>query len=80
MLPFKECLVCSGELVEKEVQKLPRGGNHTAILTVQTAVCLQCGECLYSADTIRQFEKVKKKLESGQTEEFTPIGQFFRVG
>ena len=30
MLPFKKCPVCGGEVIEKEVEKLLRGGQHTA--------------------------------------------------
>ena len=48
MLPFSKCPVCGGEVVAKEVEKLLRGGNHTAVVTVQAEVCLHCGERLYS--------------------------------
>jgi len=34
------------ELVEKEVEKLLRGGAHTAVLRVKAEVCLRCGERL----------------------------------
>jgi hypothetical protein len=40
MMPFERCAVCGGELVEKEVEKLLRGGMHTAILPVWAEVCL----------------------------------------
>ncbi len=60
MRPFDKCLICGGELVEKEVEKLLRGGRHTAVLRVQAEVCLHCGERLYSQDTVRYFEKIRK--------------------
>ncbi len=60
MRPFDKCLICGGELVEKEVEKLLRGGRHTAVLRVQAEVCLHCGERLYSQDTVRYFEKTRK--------------------
>lgn len=31
MVPFKKYPVCGGELVEKDVEKLLRGGIHTAV-------------------------------------------------
>jgi hypothetical protein len=37
MIPFHTCPVCGGEMVEKEVEKLLRGGMHTAVLTVRYA-------------------------------------------
>ena len=79
MLPFQQCPICGGELVEKDVQKLLRGGIHTAVLRVKAEVCLQCGERLYSEETVRRFEEIRQKLKNQQTEEFTPLGRSFQV-
>jgi YgiT-type zinc finger domain-containing protein len=80
MMPLENCPVCSGELVKKEVEKILRGGNHTAVLKVSAEVCLSCGERLYSVETVRRFENIRAKLKRQQTEDFQPIGQSFRVG
>ena len=48
MMSFDKCPVCGGELIEKNVEKLLRGGIHTAALTVRAEVCLNCGERLYT--------------------------------
>lgn len=77
MKSFQQCPI-GGELVE-EVQKLLRGGNHTAYMKVEALVCLQCGERLYSEETIRRFEVIKAKLQQGQTQELIPLGQSFQV-
>ncbi len=79
-MPLENCPVCSGELVKKEVEKILRGGNHTAVLKVSAEVCLSCGERLYSVETVRRFENIRAKLKRQQTEDFQPIGQSFRVG
>jgi YgiT-type zinc finger domain-containing protein len=79
MKPFDKCPVCGGKLVEKEVEKLLRGGNHTAILKVVAEVCLHCGERLYSQETVRRFEQIRAKLERQETQEFHQIGQSFQV-
>ena len=55
-MPFEKCPLCGGELVEKPVEKLLRGGVHTAVLTVMAEVCLHCGERLYPEETVRRFE------------------------
>ena len=73
------CPICGGELVEKEVEKLLRGGVHTAILAVRAEVCLGCGERLYDQQTVRRFEEVCAKLERQDTRDFEPLGQSFRV-
>ena len=79
MMPFEKCPTCGGELVEKRVEKILRGGVHTAFLTVSAEVCLRCGERLYSQDTVRQFERIRAKLERQETSEFRPLGKSFEV-
>jgi YgiT-type zinc finger domain-containing protein len=77
--PFRECPVCGGELVEKEVEKLLRGGVNTAVLRVRAEVCLHCGEKLYSLETVRRFEEIRDKLAHQETGEFQPMGKSFQV-
>lgn len=79
MMPFPKCPVCGGEMVQKEVEKLLRGGIHTAAISVQAEVCLSCGERLYSQETVRRFEQIRAKLERKEVAEFQPLGQSFRV-
>ncbi len=77
--PFDKCPVCGGELVEKEVEKLLRGGVNTAIIKVKAEVCLHCGERLYSQETVKLFEEIRRKLERKEVANFQPIGQSFQV-
>ena len=79
MKPFEKCPICGGELVEKEVEKLLKGGVNTAVLKVLAEVCLQCGERLYSEDTVRRFEQIRQKLEKHEVEEFQLLGQSYQV-
>jgi YgiT-type zinc finger domain-containing protein len=66
-------------MVEKEVEKLLRGGIHTAVMRVRAEVCLRCGERLYSQETVKRFEQVRAKLERREVSEFEPLGQSFQV-
>jgi len=79
MMPFDRCPVCGGEMVEKDVEKLLRGGLHTAVLRVGAEVCLHCGERLYAQETVRRFEQIRAKLERQEVAEFQPMGQSFQV-
>lgn len=79
MLPFSKCPICGGELIEKEVEKLLRGGDNTAAVKVRAEVCLHCGERLYSPETIKRFERIRFKLERREVAEFQPLGQSFQV-
>jgi len=79
MKTFEKCPVCGGELVEKEVEKLLRGGIHIAVLKANAEVCLRCGERLYSQETVRKFEEIRTKLERQEVESFQPLGQSFQV-
>ncbi|HVR96891.1 MAG TPA: YgiT-type zinc finger protein [Thermoanaerobaculia bacterium] len=79
MIPFSKCPVCGGDREEKEVEKLLRGGAHTAVLRVWAEVCLRCGERLYSQETVRRFEQIRGKLERQELEEFEALGRSFKV-
>ena len=73
------CPSCGGELEDKSVEKILKGGNDTASITVGAQVCLRCGEKLFNQDTVRNFEEIRAKLESGETSEFEPVGQSYSV-
>ena len=78
-MPFSKCPICGGELTEKTVEKLLRGGIHTAALTVRAEVCLDCGERLYAQETVRRFEQIRAKLEKQEVADFLPLGQSFQI-
>jgi hypothetical protein len=66
-------------MVVKQVEKLLRGGIHTATIMVQAEVCLHCGERLHSQETVRRFEQIRAKLERQEVAEFQPLGQSFQA-
>lgn len=76
---FEVCPVCGGELVEKKVEKLLRGGTDTATLEAGALVCLRCGERLYPEDTVRLFQKVRTRLERGETDGLALVGNAYEV-
>ena len=79
MKAFDKCPVCGGELVEKEVEKLLRGGRDVAVLRVKADICLHCGERLFSEDTIKKFEQIRNSLKHHDIESFEPLGNSFKV-
>ena len=79
MKAFDKCPVCGGELAQKTVEKLLRGGRHTATLRVPAEVCLHCGERLYSEDIVRSFEEIRNKLQRQDFSNFRTVGQSFTV-
>ena len=79
MMPFDRCPVCGGPLAGKDVEKLLRGGSHTAIVAAHAEVCLRCGERLYTEETVRRFAEIRHKLERQETATFQSLGQSFRV-
>jgi YgiT-type zinc finger domain-containing protein len=78
-MPFAQCPVCGGEMVEKEVEKLLRGGRHIAVVKTYAEVCLRCGERLYPQETVRYFAHIRAKLKRQETADFQPLGQSFLV-
>lgn len=73
------CPVCGGEMIEKEVEKLLRGGSNTAAVTVRAEVCQHCGERLYSKDTVSRFEQIREKLSRQDVAEFQHLGQSYQA-
>jgi YgiT-type zinc finger domain-containing protein len=76
---FQMCPICGRELVEKDVEKLLRGGVHTATMTVRAEVCLHCGERLYAEETVRRFEEIRARLERQDTIGFELLGRSYEV-
>lgn len=76
---FDKCPVCGGEMVEKEVTEVVRGGGHTATLKVKATVCQRGGERYFPLETVRLFEKIQTKLERQEIEDFKPTGRSFEV-
>jgi YgiT-type zinc finger domain-containing protein len=76
---FEKCPVCGGELVEKEVEKVLKGGTNTAIVKLKAEVCLHCGERLYTPEIISRFETIRKKLTEEDVSEFEPVGKTYQV-
>jgi YgiT-type zinc finger domain-containing protein len=74
-----KCPICGGELVEKEVEKVLKGGGNTAILKVTAVVCLHCGERLYRPETVTHFEEIREKLSTEDVGEFEPVGKTYQV-
>ncbi|MCH8127825.1 YgiT-type zinc finger protein [candidate division KSB1 bacterium] len=79
MKSFQKCPLCGGKLIIKEVEKLLRGGNHTAVIKVMAEVCSHCGERLYQKETVERFEQIRLKLESEDIQEFKPIGKSYQI-
>lgn len=79
MKPFDKCPICGSGIMEKEIEKLLRGGNNTAVVRVRTEVCLHCGERLYSDEQVRFFEKIRAKLAKNDTQGYQHLGQSYQV-
>jgi predicted nucleic-acid-binding Zn-ribbon protein len=79
----EKCPTCgSSELIEKPI--VLSGGNNSAFLIVNAAVCLHCGKRLYTPETVRQFEKAQLEkmaapYETQETYGFQEIGRTFQV-
>ena len=78
-MTFNKCPICGGEVLEKEVEKLLRGGANTAAMKVKAEVCLHCGERMYSKETISKFEEIRSKLSKADVKGFMPMGSSYQV-
>lgn len=76
---FESCPVCGGELAEKRVEKLLKGGTNTAAIRVDAMVCLRCGERLYPEATVRRFENIRLRLARDETGELELVGSAYEL-
>ncbi len=74
-----KCPICGGEVAEKEVEKLLRGGQNTAVVRLHGEVCLRGGERFYSKEPISQFERIQAQLPRRELDQFQPLRQSFPV-
>jgi YgiT-type zinc finger domain-containing protein len=78
-MSLTECPICGHDVAEKEVEKILRGGNNTAVVKVKAEVCLHGGERLYSRETVTLFERIRAKREQQQTAGWQQVGLAYRV-
>ena len=79
MKPFEKCPVCGGELENKQVEKLLRGGGNTVSMKVAAEVCFHCGERLYAEYVVKSFEEIRGMLRKQEFNHFRPLGKSFTV-
>ncbi len=79
MTPFGKYPVCGGELENKQVEKLLRGGDNTVAMKVTADVCLRCGERLFGEDVVKAFEKIRDQLRTREFSHLKTLGQSFTV-
>jgi YgiT-type zinc finger domain-containing protein len=73
------CARCgSNDIETKQVERLVRGGSDAAVLTVEAAVCRDCGERFFSLGAIRDIESTRKRLENGDIAGLRSLGRLFR--
>lgn len=53
-----KCDICGGSLAQQEViYQIELEGKPIVVENVPASVCVQCGERLYSADTVERLQK-----------------------
>lgn len=75
-----KCPICGGEIVEKTVEKIVKGGDNTAALKVTAGVCLKCGEHIYDPQTVEKFERLRVKLSTNKVEGLKLVGKSYAAG
>ncbi|MDP6454094.1 MAG: YgiT-type zinc finger protein [SAR202 cluster bacterium] len=71
--------MCSGFLIEKNVETLLKGGNDVASYRADALVCSKCGERVYPVQLVKRFEKIRRQLTRGDISDFEPIGHSYKV-
>lgn len=54
------CVICGGELTEKEVLEEVREDNSHLLVKVKAEVCLNCGERYYASGVVDKLVELKE--------------------
>ena len=73
------CPKCGFLLERKWIRKQIRGGNDVAVTHTPARVCRRCHEWVFPIAQVREFERIKKRLERGDTDGFRPLGRTFEL-
>jgi YgiT-type zinc finger domain-containing protein len=66
---MSECIMCKGNLVDKETNFIADLDNCIIIVKgVPSQVCSQCGEVSYSHEVAIQLEKIVNQMKNAMTE------------
>lgn len=57
------CVICAGELKEKDVLDEVREGNNHLLVKVKAEVCLDCGERYYASGVVDRLINIKDNLK-----------------
>ena len=74
-----KCVICkTGEVKPTSVEAEVKVGSDRLLVLVDAEVCQQCGEAYYSADVVRQLEKVREDFARKAISP-TSIGKVYQV-
>jgi YgiT-type zinc finger domain-containing protein len=74
------CDICGGEMADKEVTyRIELDNTLVVIEHVPARVCPQCGETLYSAETVEQLQKTAWERKKPARVLETPVFDFAQV-
>lgn len=74
-----KCVICkTGEVKPTSVEAEVKVGSDRLLVLVDAEVCQQCGEAYYSADVVRQLQKVREDFARKAISP-TSIGKVYQV-
>lgn len=73
------CVICNSEDIQKKkVDEEIRHGDNVIFVSIETLVCLSCGERYYDRRTMKYLEEMTEKIRSDGVETIQ-IGQVLRT-
>ncbi|MFQ6055560.1 MAG: YgiT-type zinc finger protein [Methanosarcinales archaeon] len=60
---ISKCIICGGNVIQKEVEEEVRIGNNFIIIeNVEAGVCAECGERYYPPGVVDKIREIEKSL------------------
>lgn len=73
------CPKCGFVMERKWVRKKIQGGNDVVVTHTPAHVCRRCREWVFPIGQVREFERIRARLERGDTDGFRPLGRTFEL-
>lgn len=73
-----KCVICAGELKEKDVLEEVREGNNHLLLKVKAEVCVNCQERYYASGVVDRLINIKENFKKRNLK-LHEIGKVYEV-
>ena len=73
----ERCPLCGARMEVRRREIVVRGGKHAVVFMDWVGECTQCGEMLFTPETVQREFALRRQLEAERFEGLRPLGKLF---